>query len=303
MHDGRDDEEFSCPLCGVYVATMECIEDLPAMLRSGNENAMRLSHAVRCMQRGNPRPVLTSALAERSMDVPLPRPRQQANNLLRWMGASSHHTGEELMLDPSVLRSVIGAATDESFALVVNHLMETGLISGQDLSAMGEPGRASVMLTFAGWDRYEDVVRGGTVHGQAFMAMKYGRAELDVVVREHFAPHVRHAGFRLVRLDQDPRAGLIDNRMRVEIQNSDFVIADLSDQNPGAYWEAGYAEGLGKQVFYTCERTVFERDRTHFDTNHHYTVIWDIANPEAAALELKLAIRATLPHLAKMTDG
>jgi nucleoside 2-deoxyribosyltransferase len=63
---------------------------------------------------------------------------------------------------------------------------------------------------------------------------------------------VAATGFILRRLDDEPKAGLIDDRMRAEIQASRFVIVDLTHMNRGAYWEAGYAEGLGKPVIYTC---------------------------------------------------
>lgn len=63
-----------------------------------------------------------------------------------------------------------------------------------------------------------------------------------------------------------------------------------------------YAEGLGKPVIYTCEKEKFEEQKTHFDTNHHLTIIWDDENPEEAAEELKATIRATLPREAKLTD-
>ena len=84
-----------------------------------------------------------------------------------------------------------------------------------------------------------------------------------------FRKAVRQAGFELIRLDDSPPAGLIDDRLRVEIQSSDFLIADLTHDNLGAYWEVGYAEGLGKPVVYTCEKTKFDQEETHFDTNHH----------------------------------
>ena len=99
-----------------------------------------------------------------------------------------------------------------------------------------------------------------------------------------------------------PKAGLIDDRLRVEIQTSRFLIADLTHENAGAYWEAGYAEGLGKPVIYTCEKAKFEEQKTHFDTNHHLTVVWDADNLSEAADELKATIRATLPGEAKLTD-
>ena len=103
-------------------------------------------------------------------------------------------------------------------------------------------------------------------------------------------------------MDDEPRAGLIDDKLRVEIQASDFIIADLTHDNLGAYWEAGYAEGLGKPVIYTCEKEKFETEKTHFDTNHHLTIIWDKDAPESAGENLKATIRATLPQLAKQED-
>lgn len=105
------------------------------------------------------------------------------------------------------------------------------------------------------------------------------------------------------RLNENQPAGLIDDHLRVEIKRARFLIADLTHANNGAYWEAGYAEGLGKTVIYTCEQQVFD-DRaqgTHFDTNHHLTVKWNPENPDMAVESLKATIRATFPE-AKQED-
>lgn len=134
------------------------------------------------------------------------------------------------------------------------------------------------------------------------MAMKFGDALLDQVLDQVFRPSVKQTGFELFRLDDVPKAGSIDDRLRVEIQSADFLIADLTHDNLGAYWEAGYAEGLGKPVIYTCEKEKFTKDNTHFDTNHHLTIIWEKTSPEKAGENLKATIRATLPHLAKQQD-
>ncbi len=136
------------------------------------------------------------------------------------------------------------------------------------------------------------------------MAMKFGDKELDELVDEFFRPAVAKTGFTLRRLDDVPKAGLIDDRMRVEIKSSRFLIADLTHANNGAYWEAGYAEGLGKPVIYTCKKSVFDNpgERPHFDTNHHLTVVWDADDRESAAERLKATIRATMPD-AKQADG
>jgi nucleoside 2-deoxyribosyltransferase len=132
--------------------------------------------------------------------------------------------------------------------------------------------------------------------------MKFDEPVMEKIFTDVFRPAVAAAGFDLRTLNEEPKAGLIDDRIRVEIRTSRFLIADLTHGNQGAYWEAGYAEGLGKPVFYTCEKSVFDREKTHFDTNHHYTVPWEKDKPGDAAEKLKAAIRATLPQDAKLTD-
>jgi nucleoside 2-deoxyribosyltransferase len=127
-----------------------------------------------------------------------------------------------------------------------------------------------------------------------------------VIVRDHFAPAVLQTGFELRRLDQGQAAGLIDDQLRVAIRTARILVCDLTHGNKGAYWEAGFAEGLGKPVLYTCRRDVFEdrqhENHPHFDTNHMVTVPWDASKPEDAARRLKDTIRATLPTEAQLTD-
>ena len=151
-------------------------------------------------------------------------------------------------------------------------------------------------------DLYQELKLATADSRTAFMAMQYNEPELDNIVENVFRDAVRQTGFDLFVLRDHPKAGLIDDRLRVEIRVARFLIADLTHGNKGAYWEAGYAEGLGKHVIYTCEKKRFRRAKTHFDTNHHETILWDTENPQEAAGKSKNTIRATLPAEAKLTD-
>lgn len=133
------------------------------------------------------------------------------------------------------------------------------------------------------------------------MAMKFDN-ELQRVVDSHFKPAVARAGFELRLLTDGQPAGLIDDQLRVALRNSRFVIADLTHRNEGAYWEAGFAEGLGRPVIYTCRKREWDERKSHFDTNHLATIIWDPDNLQAASTQLTAMIRATLPSEAKMSD-
>ena len=134
------------------------------------------------------------------------------------------------------------------------------------------------------------------------MAMQFGDPELNCVLEECFKPAVQQTGFKLIKLDDEPTAGLIDIRMRQEIKVSKFMIADLTHANLGAYWESGFAEGLGKQVIYTCKKSKFAEAKTHFDVNHHLTILWDENDLQSAAEDLKAAIRFTFSEAKQLDD-
>jgi len=71
----------------------------------------------------------------------------------------------------------------------------------------------------------------------------------------------------------------------------------------GAYWEAGFADGRGLPVIYTCRRAEWQKAKTHFDTNHMATVLWDADNLKPVGDELTAMIRATLRADAKQADA
>jgi hypothetical protein len=300
---GKDATQFACPRCGRFVLTGTLIATLPHTLALTPDAAAKLSHALRRAQEVNSEVCFSTSTIEEVLLRPLPRPQEQADLLVRWLALNIPGPGELVDLSPETHAGIVGAKSDSGFALVLDHLFSVGLLTGHQLKTIGAQGRAKATLSFKGWAYYEDLAKGSIVYRKAFMAMKFGDPVLERILRDVFKPAAKLAGFDLFKLDDVPKAGLIDDRLRVEIQSSDFLVADLTHDNLGAYWEAGYAEGLGKPVIYTCERSKFEATKTHFDTNHHLTIVWDSATPDSAAEALKATIRATLPQLAKQRDG
>jgi len=247
-------------------------------------------------------PVVTFDLVEHWLGSQTPlNVAEQAEQLILWLGQESQGPGHTVdVAFPSAIAE-IGAVDWNGVTFIFTELQAQGLIFyNQSSNVRTTPGQAG--LKFEGWREYERLRRGTADSSKAFMAMDYSNGAVDEAYRRAFQPAAMKAGFHLEKLDENPRAGLIDNRLRVEIRTSRFVVADLTDRNAGAYWEAGFAEGLGKPVIYTCEKGVFHDKKTHFDTNHSHTVTWESSNLESAEEELKNTIRATLPEEAKMSD-
>lgn len=301
--DGRDANVYSCPRCGTFGLSGSLAATLPQLLNLHPDATAKLSHLIRRAQDGRQPVLLDTYTAEAALKQPLPRPREQASLLIRWLALNVPGPGEQVWVEHNTHGSIIGSRSPAGFELILDHLFAVGLVTGTQSKTMQGGDRAYATLSFEGWEHYEQLKQGSVAYRKAFMAMKFGDERLNSVLESSFKPAAKRAGFELTKLNDIPKAGLIDNRLRVEIQSSDFVVADLSHDNLGAYWEAGYAEGLGKSVIYTCERSKFESAKTHFDTNHHLTITWDLAAPEEAANDLVATIRATLPHIATLVDS
>jgi len=157
-------------------------------------------------------------------------------------------------------------------------------------------------LTIDGAARYEELKKISVKSRTAFMAMKFGDETLDHVVADCFRPAVARTGFEFKRFTGHQTTGLIDSQIRAAILAARFVIADLTYSNDGAHWQAGYAEGLGLPVFYTCESSVWQAKETLFDADHMLMITWDVTKLKRAEDDLAATIRATLRVEAKQSD-
>ena len=226
-------------------------------------------------------------------------PAVQAMNLIRYIGDEVSQSGEPIsQLPVADLRSAIDAPSEKFVEQLVEEL------DGQDILRMTEPMQTqqtgvicycNVNLSLRGWERYEAEKRGEFAGNYGFIAMQFNDPDLDAFVRDVVKPTVKEGiGYDLFDMRDVSQAGIIDNIMRVRIRDAAFVIADLTHDNFGAYWEAGYAEGLGKPVIYICKQKKFDEKSTHFDTNHCTTVFWDRDNDEGFKKELIATIRRSL---------
>ena len=214
-------------------------------------------------------------------------PATQAMNLIRQIGDKVSQSGKPISQF---------SGGDKFSVQLIEELQERGIVKVTNVTTVFA-GTAfhGVNLTLAGWERYEAEKRGEFEGNYGFIAMRFGDAKLDPFVKDVVKPAVKEGiGYDLVDMRDVARAGVIDNIMRVRIRDSAFVIADLTHDNHGAYWEAGYAEGLGKPVIYICEKVKFDREGSHFDTNHCTTIPWSKDDPEAFKQELIATLRRSL---------
>jgi hypothetical protein len=237
-------------------------------------------------------PFVTREIAESLVARSLPSLREQQDSFIRWLGDKLRAN------NPAERYSIAGKDSDEFCAVIGAFSVNYAWQIVRDLNAAGLVEWDSaptniVRITTAGWDRYEEMERAPSAARLAFMAMPFKNSQLDQVFKQCFKPAVYDTGFELRRLDEGQPAGLIDDQLRVRIRTSWFLVAELTTENRGVYWEAGFAEGLGRPVIYTCQESKSKELQTHFDTNHHLTVVWEPDKFAEAGEKLKATIRAT----------
>ena len=221
-------------------------------------------------------------------------PAVLAMHIIRYIGDKVSELGTSI---PQLTggNGIVDAASDKLVIEIIEELQERGLVRiGKAIKAFEGSVFMDVNLTLDGWERYEAEQRGSLSGNYGFIAMKFGESDLDSFVNNVVKPAMKEIGYSVVDMRDVSRAGIIDNIMRAQIRGAAFIIVDLTHDNSGAYWEAGYAEGLGKPVVYICEKTKFEAASTHFDTNHCTTVPWSLLDLDGFRQELIATVRRSL---------
>lgn len=295
----RDSFGFDCGVCGRFEISGTAFAGRLNPERNNLSSIERafLSHHIRkSVENRSAQPMITTDWLERMQDdAHLPSPAIQAVNIIRFIGDRVSKTGEVVEKLPEEFPAIIGAPNHEFAGRLAKELIERGLLKANDATSHDGIQLLNIDLTLDGWEEYESEKHGHVAGNYGFIAMKFGDEILDPFISETVKPKIKESiGYDLVDLRDVSEAGVIDNIMRSQIRDAAFVIVDLTHDNSGAYWEAGYAEGLGKPVIYICEDTKFEEAKTHFDTNHCTTVLWSEDDPDDFIRELVATLRRSL---------
>jgi hypothetical protein len=300
-HPEIDAMLVNCSQCGGLQIDSIFFTNLPARLNSDPLCRPRVKHWLRKRKNRSAPLNLDEQIFQRFASQPLPTPREQADALIRVIGDELREKPGTIIYVKPEIGEFIGAIDDAGLYYIFRQIRDAGFAYPPNANPTDPIG-----LTFMGWERYEELLRSHSEGPVAFMAMPFNNLLLDYMFDHCFRRAVEDAGFRLYRIIDNQGAGVIDDQLRVEIRKARFLISDITDGNLGAYWEAGFAEGLGKPVIYTCKTSVFNNPdpkiKPHFDTNHCVTVLWEEDDVPAAAKKLTATIRATLPSEAKMGD-
>jgi hypothetical protein len=136
--------------------------------------------------------------------------------------------------------------------------------------------------------------------GQAFVIMQIGIPDLDPLYEQVMVPACRNCGLDPKRVDRHNEGGLLHSEIISFIEESDIILADLTNERPNCYLEIGYALGAGR--FTNLILTAREDHSTdhpdwrpgdpkvHFDLAGYDILFWKPDRLDAFRVELEKRI-------------
>jgi nucleoside 2-deoxyribosyltransferase len=119
----------------------------------------------------------------------------------------------------------------------------------------------------------------GIGSNNVFIAMAFtdetGEKQADPKIRDTILSVLgqNDLGFNAKIVDKEEHNEGIVDKILALINESRFVVAELTHQKSGVYYEAGYAKGIGLPVIHIVKKDDFAK--CHFDIKHLNLIVWD----------------------------
>ena len=168
---------------------------------------------------------------------------------------------------------------------IADYLNQNELVKIDILSITNEfPVRLS--LSPKGWQRVDESQRTYENGKNVFVSMAFRESTKET--REAIRRGIIASGFSPEFMDEIIHNQQIVPEMFRLIRECRFLILEISEPNYGAYYEAGYALGLGKEVIITCSSEIFNKKyeteeekkyerylKPHFDIVQKQVLVWN----------------------------
>lgn len=287
----RKAHEFMCAVCGAYRVTEEFIWELPAESSPLHQFLYRISSSFR----------ITSERIADIRDLPVHQPREiiailntpdppvdeKLGILLSSIARDSGGPGRFMTFDCKHDYPLVSASGEGEAEFLFDSLYGEGLLQGPDY----QPTDSATYLcrvTVAGWSELSRRERAGADSANAFIAMSFA-PEL-AAFGEAISGALAATGYTPIRMDRIEHLNRIDDEILARLRSSKFLVADLTSQNPGAYFEAGFMLGLGRPVVWVCSKE--QMTQIHFDTRQYNIIDYD--DRDDLQKRLKNRIEATI---------
>lgn len=280
---------FSCARCGSFELVFEAKHSLEQLR---DDDRPKLSSWIRDQESQGLRARLTEEILRYVSNLS-PEPFfEKAKRLLTWMARKNADFGVVFQLEEEpAAGSVIQTFSPEHLAFVAEYMEEQKWLKRSQQIQTGYMAESNIQtlpfsITGNGWKQIDEWQSNSRQSNQSFVAMWFDPC-MDEAWTYGLERGIRDAGFLPKRIDKMEHANKICDEIIAEIRQSKFIVVDLTGQRCGVYFEAGFAQGLGLPVIWTCSKEEIDNNKLHFDVRQYNCIGW--SKPDE--LREKLAVR------------
>lgn len=181
----------------------------------------------------------------------------------------------EWVYDVETFLNQIKKQTKESATLIANIKQFENNFGGCD--------KLSALLKQLYKNEYDHVeLPAITKRNQIFVAMMFS-ADMSSIYENGYRTVIQSLNYSAMRIDEKDYTGLIINEITSEISDSIALIADLTGNRGGVYYEAGIARGLQLcnhpiKLILTCKQDFFDKEKVHFDVSGDKILLYENEN-------------------------
>ena len=264
-----DIHTIDCPLCGRYL-----LEDSAVGSFRERDISPRQRANISGWLRENQRYKITAENIETLFNIKTPSFHEKADKFLFFLERATEHAGEYIQRD-SIIYLMDSSWIKESWVTSAWCINEEELLEitkylercGRVLKAGGP----AYKIAPEGWARLEELKELTVDSQQGFVAIWFDDT-MQEVYDNVISQAILAAGYKPHRVDQREHNGKIDDEIIAQIRRSRFVLADFTGHRGGVYFEAGFAKGLGLEVFWSCKED--EIEDLHFDIRQYNCIPW-----------------------------
>ena len=215
----------------------------------------------------------TNSLTEIEQSLPDYNASDKQQFFLRSIARKSKYPGDSVSLLPEFDYPLAWASAPEELRFYIRYLIARGLLAQthEETQGFGDMS-VSVEVTTDGWDYLDQHEQRAAELSQAFVAMSFSES-MKTIWDQAIKPAINEAGYKAYRVDAELHIDRIDAKIITEIKNSLFVVADVTEQKRGVYFEAGYAIGRDLPVIWCVRKD--DLTNVHFDTRQYNHVVWE----------------------------
>ena len=276
FESSSDSTHQSCQRCGEFIVSGTVEELIKKQIH--DEKIALLSGWIHQKYRSGEVPVVNSDNLPLILSFPVPSITERARNLLIEAKFGQNQLSVRFDVNEPRFMAATYSSMKEDLFILMNMLENFGYIEHRTLNG-------SAHISPSGLVYLDEFTSEPALSSKGFVAMSFNPT-LSEAYSKGIEVGVLQSGYNPIRVDQVEHINRIDDEIIAQIKSSKFMVADFTDHRGGVYFEAGFAMGLDKPIFWTCRKDHMKD--LHFDIRQFNCIDWDCLDDLANRLSMRI---------------